>query len=196
MTSRKIPREYDNPIDNVLIDVSEWLNPYFKSLNFTPNMITTLSLLFGIVLNIAYYYNYYYLAGFSLIISYFFDCMDGNYARKYNMQSKIGDIYDHVKDWLVLLIFLILFLTKGTTLKFKLISVIIVVIIVIGSSIHLGCTEKYIRKNKNKTKIKNSDTLALVSWCPDMKYLSKTRYLSTGTLNLFIALIIIAHKYV
>ena len=194
MTSRKIPREYDNPIDNVLIDISERFNPYFKSLNFTPNMITTISLLFGIGLNIAYYHNYYYLAAFLLIISYFFDCMDGNYARKYDMQSKFGDYYDHFKDWLVLLIFLILFLRKNTPQRFKIISIAIVIIVLIGSCIHLGCTEKYIQETKNK--VKNSDTLALITWCPDIKYLSKTRLFSTGTLNVVIALIIIAHKYI
>ena len=53
MPSRKIPREYDNPIDNILVDLSEFLNPYFHRLNFTPNMITTLSL----ILNTFYHYH-------------------------------------------------------------------------------------------------------------------------------------------
>lgn len=29
-------------------------------------------------------------------IGYFFDCMDGNYARTYKMTSDFGDKYDHI----------------------------------------------------------------------------------------------------
>ena len=46
---RKIPAEYDNPIDNIILDNVEKLNPIFKEFNFTPNMITTLSLIVGLI---------------------------------------------------------------------------------------------------------------------------------------------------
>ena len=38
-------------------------------------------------------------------IGYFFDCMDGNYARTYKMTSNFGDKYDHSFSALKVLIF-------------------------------------------------------------------------------------------
>ena len=46
---KKIPNEIDNPIDNVLIHLSDLLCPLFKRTGHTPNMITTYSLIFGLV---------------------------------------------------------------------------------------------------------------------------------------------------
>ena len=46
---RKLDSNYGNPIDNVLVDINEVLNPYYKRLNFTPNMLTTCSLLFTVL---------------------------------------------------------------------------------------------------------------------------------------------------
>ena len=45
----KIDQNYYNIIDNNLIQLSEYLSPTFKKLNFTPNGITTLSLVFGVL---------------------------------------------------------------------------------------------------------------------------------------------------
>jgi len=39
---RKIPRELENPIDNIIINIAEPVCKMFKKLNFTPNGITTL----------------------------------------------------------------------------------------------------------------------------------------------------------
>ena len=40
---RKIPPNLENPIDNYLLDVCEYVSPTFYNYGFTPNMITTLS---------------------------------------------------------------------------------------------------------------------------------------------------------
>jgi len=34
--------------------------------------------------------------------------MDGHYARKYKMTSKFGDLYDHIKDYTILALMLII----------------------------------------------------------------------------------------
>ena len=46
---RKIPREYENPIDNINLDFAEFMCPYFKVLNLTPNDLTTISFIFGLL---------------------------------------------------------------------------------------------------------------------------------------------------
>ena len=193
MTGRKIPRTMDNFFDNILIDIAEKLNPYFKKLNFTPNMITTLSLIFGIVMNASYNKGNYTFAAIAMLISYFFDCMDGNYARKYNMQSKIGDYYDHIKDWLIVLVFAYLYIKKPISTKFKIFGFLTLILILLGTYIHVGCTEKYIKDHKSKTK--NSESLGKIIYCPNKKYLGLSKYLGCGTFNLALILIIVLHKY-
>lgn len=194
MEGRKIPRNIDNPLDNVLIDLVDVLNPYFKQLNFTPNMITTISLVFGIITNMAYFKNYYLVSAAALLVSYFFDCMDGNYARKYDMQSKFGDLYDHYKDWAVIIVLLLLFIRKKVSNTFKIASFISIIIVLLGTYVHVGCTEKYI-KDSNGNAV-NSGSLGQLTSCPDIKYLKLTKYFGTGTFNLLLILIIVSHKYI
>ena len=98
---RKLPPEMEHPIDNLNINIGASLSPYFKNLNFTPNTLTTISLITGLLS--VYYYtqqNYIYSA-ILFYISYMFDCWDGYYARRYQMISKFGDKYDHIKDVVV-----------------------------------------------------------------------------------------------
>lgn len=192
MSNRKIPQNLQNPIDNTLIDIVEQLNPYFKKHKFTPNMITSLSLIFGLISNISYLKNKYYISALSLFISYFFDCMDGNYARKYNMQSKFGDYYDHFKDWFIIIILSYLFIKKNKSYIFKKYTFIILGIILLGTNLHVGCSQKYIKKNKSDILESN---LSCVTYCPDVKYMNITKYFGTGTFNLVLVLIIILHKY-
>ena len=142
----KIDTNYYNPIDQKLIDISDKLSPTFKNLNFTPNGITTLSLIFG-VLSIYVLYkpsnNTYipYLFTILYLISYFFDVMDGHYARKYNMTSNIGDIYDHVKDLLVNIVLVYVLIIKYNLLNHKYI-ILILIIFGILQYIRLGCIDK------------------------------------------------------
>ena len=46
---RKIDSNLENPIDNILIDICDFILPTLKVLNFTPNMLTTISLIFGLL---------------------------------------------------------------------------------------------------------------------------------------------------
>jgi hypothetical protein len=70
--------------------------PFFKKIGFTPNGITTLSLIFGIASAYYLYKGKIYMFALLYTISYFFDVMDGHFARKYKMVSKGGDYYDNV----------------------------------------------------------------------------------------------------
>jgi len=199
MTSRKIPKDCDNPIDNILIDLVEILNPYFKKLNFTPNGITFLSLVFGLITIVCFIKKRFILTGMMLFISYFFDCMDGNYSRKYDMQSEFGDKFDHYKDWLIsgILLCLILF-NKNTSVKFKTISALLILISTSGMLLHTGCTEEYItlrRKNDTNNIAENSMIIKSVTFCPDIKYLKMSRCFGCATYYIIVIIIIISHKF-
>lgn len=196
MTSRKLPEKYENPIDNILINIAEKLNPVFYRLGFNPNGITTLSLITGLLFNYYYYIGNYKMSAFMMSLSYFFDCMDGNFARTYNMQTKFGDYYDHIKDVTVMLVFAaILLLYKDIPTKYKIFGIVVAVIMTFGVMMHVGCTEKYV-KDKKKKGIQESGFLSnFKGTCDKIDRIKYVRYFGCGTFNAFIIAFVLAHKF-
>tara|TARA_B100000524_G_scaffold269206_1_gene147987 strand:- start:2597 stop:3193 length:597 start_codon:yes stop_codon:yes gene_type:complete len=194
MDGRKIPEQLENPIDNFFIEIATILNPYFYTLGFNPNGITTLSLIFGLLTCGFYRYNYYILASILLIVSYFFDIMDGNFARKYDMQSKFGDYYDHIKDITVLFILSILIITNNKIpLYFKLLGLFIGLLFLICTVVHLGCIEKYVMKKKKDSNIQSSQCLLIFSELSKLKNIKILRHFACGTANIYLSLFILLH---
>lgn len=188
MDGRKIPNTMENPIDNILINISNYLNPYLKKLNFTPNIITTISL---VVTLIGIYYIYkgkYKIGSILYFIGYFFDCMDGNYARMYNMVTSFGDLYDHISDTIKYVILLIvIFNLKNIKKKTKLISLSIIIISIFISFVHFGCQQDNYKDNSILDRLK--------VLCPNRRAIHYTRYLGCGTSVLITTLIIYNLRY-
>jgi hypothetical protein len=46
---RKVDDTLENPIDLILVNITSVLNPYYKSLHFTPNILTTFSLIISLL---------------------------------------------------------------------------------------------------------------------------------------------------
>ena len=67
---RKIIREIENPIDNIFIDLAESTAPFYKSLNMTPNQLTTFNLLFGLTASYLFYKEYRCMAVIFYLIAY------------------------------------------------------------------------------------------------------------------------------
>ena len=150
---RKIPPELEHPIDNLNINIGAILSPYFKKLNFTPNTLTTISLITGLLSVYCYTQQNYIYSAILFYISYMFDCFDGYYARRYNMTSKFGDIYDHIANYVV--ISLILWVIYKNYRKFDDWQAYLpfgVIILIFISVVHLGCQEKYYNDDTNKKK--------------------------------------------
>jgi phosphatidylglycerophosphate synthase len=190
---RKLPYNLENPIDNFLVDFADTIDPAFKKAGFTPNGITTLSLITGILMNYLYYHNYYYSSAAMALSSYFFDCMDGNFARKYNMVTDFGDTYDHIKDILVLVVLLLLFFQKKISRVFKMVTILILIILVLFAIYHMACQERFIKKHKNLIVSKYLNNLTQDCKDTTMQY---SRYLGCGTFYLVLVLVIISHQYI
>lgn len=181
---RKIPSKYENPLDDVLISIADQVCPAFKKLGFTPHGITTLSLICGLFALVFILKGYLVLFALFYLLSYFFDCLDGHYARKYNMVTTIGDLYDHIKDIVIAVLALCIMYIRNKHIFSKSVVIAVVLIFVIFSVlgyIHLGCQEKYYQLHDKKTE---SCTLSFgKQLCPGNpeKNLKFTRWFGMGT---------------
>ena len=178
MNGRKINKNYENPIDNLLIKFNNLVNPLYKKLNFTPNTLTFLSL----IVTLMGYYKYYFCN--CKVIGYYFDCADGNYARKYNMVSEFGDLFDHVSDIIKFILLILLIVNLKIKSKTKLYSILVILFFAFLNIVHIGCQEKIYNKE--------SKTLKLTKiFCFKKEHIVYTKYFGSGTLYLIISLILI-----
>ena len=193
---RKILFDYENPFDNFLIELSDITTPYAYNIGMNPNMITTLSNIACIITILLLLNANYYWASFFMLISYYFDCMDGHMARKYNMVSVFGDYYDHISDFVkyVAVLSTLYYINKEKFLK------ILPIIVLLGilMTIHMGCQEVLYDKNESKTlepirvfcPVKNKNDTDSIE-----NILSSTKYFGCGTLNFAIAISIIYYAF-
>lgn len=198
MEGRKINREQENPFDNIFIDIAEWLNiNIFRPLNYTPNLITTMSLVIGLFSAVLFHYKYYITSVIFLTTAYILDCADGNYARRYNMETSFGDYYDHVSDLSKGFFLLIAIIIHPIPLRFKQISILILVIVVSLSLVHLGCQEGIYNPDKHDKYDSLSNLKYLCGTTEDSKkFIKYTRYFGTGTVIVCLSFIILLSKLV
>ena len=194
-SGNKLPHYYDDPVDIFYKKYIDVLNQYFKEAGITPNMITTLSNIFGLLSCYLYYKSQYILASFSYLISYFFDTMDGYFARKYNMGTVFGSYYDSISDFVILLILFILFY-KNNEIKtnIKLIAVGIIGLFVIGCAYQVSCQEKYVKKTNEKHVSEGLAFLDNVK-CTNFENMKYGRFCGTGVTTLVVAIIIGLHTF-
>lgn len=174
-----------NIVDYVFTKIGDKLNPTFYKLGFTPNFITLCSFGFGLLSSFFFYKDYRTIAGMLFILNYFFDCLDGNYARKYKMVSKFGDLLDHITDMIVFTIILFIMYKKNSELFIYLIPIF--AFISFMTIIDIGCREKVINNNSsilNFTKV----------YCVNNTLNSISSYLSCGFMNILIMLIILFYN--
>jgi len=92
------------------------LSPYIHTtLKLSPNNVTTIKLIFSIIFFILCLYNYYnrklsisIMCLISWYITFLCDYLDGTIARRYNLTSEFGYYYDHICDYILLLILILL----------------------------------------------------------------------------------------
>ena len=188
--SKKIPDYLEGKIDILILELVKIINPIFKRFNLSPNHITTLSLVFGLISVYRLKNKQYFYSALYYLVSYFFDCQDGNYARTYNMVTDYGDIYDHLKDFIVFIL-IGYYLIKNVKYKYlRIIYIIILSLMIIGLNLYSGCVEKYM---KNNTDYKNSfiSKITICSSKPknELKYL---KYICSGNVTILLCILIIS----
>ena len=145
----KLPIDQIDPVDKIFYNWCQDLAPICYQLKLTPNIITTISLLFKIIAVYYLYHSNILYFTFFYFIQYLFDCLDGTVARKYKQYSEYGDLYDHSCDFVYALCLLYLIYVKY---KFQN-KYNIVYLLFFGISLYrFTCVSKIV-KNKNQTGI-------------------------------------------
>jgi phosphatidylserine synthase len=83
----KIPEEYENPVDVLVLKLVDKHLDFYKSICMTPNMLTTFSLVAGLYAAYMIYTGDFVIASILYVVAYYFDCADGKFARKFKMIS-------------------------------------------------------------------------------------------------------------
>jgi phosphatidylglycerophosphate synthase len=194
----KLPSIYDDVIDAFYKRYIDIINPYFKKLGFTPNDITTISFIVGLLACYLYYKENYILSGIFIIISYFFDVMDGYYARIYKMQSTFGSYYDITTDLIVNIIIIYLFIFNKKFIKsninIKLVIIVFFILFILITIYHAGCQEYYVKMTNMQYKSVGLSFLDKIS-CKNHSNMLYTKYFGTGFLNLFIGIVLMSHVF-
>ncbi len=198
---RKLPENLENPVDNFILKyIVDPLNPYFKSIGMTPNGLTAISGIFGIISIFCIFKSNYLLAALFFAISYIFDVFDGNFARKYNMVTKFGDWFDHMKDNLIIFgIIFVLFKKKDINFKNKIVALSLYIILAILSFKYLTLQETYYHSNFSVPEEEKSKTLELLKSffgsSGNDSYLNKNlntfKWFGPGTLNTYMVLVLV-----
>jgi phosphatidylglycerophosphate synthase len=185
---RKIPRHINNSLSGLIDDVAFMLNPVFRVLGFTPNILTTFSLGFGMLSIWSLYHDKLIASGVYYWISHLFDCFDGNFARTYGMVTKFGDYYDHIKDWAVVIFIWLLFLFKTyIDIVVKVVSFVVYLILLYTTGKYIGCQEKMYGS-------KSGFLNAYDSWCIGDPYVAfkKWKWFSPETKQFILSTFLIA----
>ena len=153
-------------LDKIIYPKINIFVPYFFKYGFTPNMITTITLVIRlIVIYNLYYKRNYVLIIFIFIISWITDCVDGQLARNYNMKSEFGGIYDVVVDIVTsVIMFIILYFIyfkkkKKPIIIFFVIMCFMLLLGIIKTKCFIKDDEKVLEKKISNIKLDTSNCI-------------------------------------
>ena len=180
----KLPPEMENPMDNFLLKCSARLLPGLKATGHTPNIITTYSFLAGLGAVYALWCGD--LIGYCILIvfSYFCDCVDGQFARRYKMVTEFGDHYDHITDVLVIfLTVVVLCVRRGRERPLEIATGLVVLSAMV--IVCMGCQQRYTMQQNPDRPRETIDQFQC--FCRGENWIYTTRFVGTGTV-LFLTL--------
>lgn len=196
---RKLPSHLENPVDNLYYYYVEKIaDRLYKKKKITPNQITTVGNMFGIIGLYLLYKKLYLSSALFYVLRYFFDCLDGYYARTHNLVTIFGDYYDHYSDLIIFVSYLfVLFLNNPHLFIY---SIVIIAILFIGLCIHLYYQEIYYAHTQEAPTINMIQKFIPSFIKPKNKKdleqkLKYSRFFGCGTITLTITIIIICYYF-
>ena len=163
---RKVDPANDNVIDRNIITFCEYVNPSLYKRGITPNMVTAVGLLTG-ALSLYTLYNRNIVAFVILnLFTYYTDCQDGSLARAYDQCTREGDLFDHIRDGLLitgtLCIVLVMYKPPGD-------EILAILLVFMLCLMQFGCQQKhYLANAKPPPSCTEAETLnVLTCLCPE-----------------------------
>lgn len=199
---RKVPNELNDGLDNLFYEVSDRLSEHLRKIKgMSPNVITTMGMLFGILGLVMLYHNKITYSIIFLWLYYFSDCLDGLYARKYNMETKFGDYYDHFRDLSIGILYVYFVYKKIKSKNLKSMFLFTIILLSILASVYLGCQERVgelYPEYRNVSPVESSPSLSYINkyFCTSdpVKTLRYMKYFSPSTMIIFISITMIFLK--
>ena len=190
---RKIHSSLENPIDDYILHMVDINSQYLKENHdniISPNLLTTIGLIFGLT-SIYFLIKDNYLLSFIFFwLYYYFDCIDGHYARKYDMVTVFGDYYDHIRDISINVMIVYILISKYKD-PYKPYIIILIFLISILLCMFLGCQqlhfdeENFIHEDKQET----------LSMCKNLciykEQIHISKYFGCGTFIFIISMLIL-----
>lgn len=192
----KIHHSLEDPVSNILYYISDKIAPILKYIDHTPNQVTTMR--FSLLLIAVLYcipHKMYRVGATLYMLSYFGDCLDGLYSRKYDMVSNFGDYYDHIADIISMIITMyILYNTVDDSHQWV---IHLIVIMLFLSMLQIGCQERYIDMMNLSSGYTSPSISTSTYMCPksivpdnDVEYLMEyTRLFGVGSVQLIITIV-------
>ena len=140
--------------------LSSRLTPILLKTSITPNQITFLSLIFGLLCASCFCLGSYKLGvigSFFLVISYILDNCDGEVARIKNMSSEFGAKFDDAVDWIVDASFFIALGYGVSQVNEQIFWLWLGIITAFGAFIDYVIDLRYYVKNKEKNNATTTD---------------------------------------
>ena len=192
---RKVPNELNDGIDNLFYEMSDSLSEHLRKIEgMSPNVITTMGMIFGILGLVMLHYNRIAYSIIFLWLYYFSDCLDGLYARKYNMETKFGDYYDHFRDVSIGILYIYFVYKKIKTKHLKWLFLSVIAVLTLLSAVYLGCQERVgelYPEYRIVSPVEASPSLSYINkyFCTSdpVKTLAYMKYFSPSTTILFIS---------
>jgi len=187
----KIPSNLDNPFDSLMMYLGHNSLPMLKYLNFTPNALTLTGGMF-MIFSISFILTYRFThAALFYAIAYWFDCVDGQYARHYGLTSKGGEKLDHFVDAVRnILTCISIYIIKITTFK-KIVFAMFYAFFTLTNAYATNCTQNYYFMNsKTNDKYHMKDQMTFCKHQPGQQ-LKYVRFFGSGTKILFIIIFLL-----
>lgn len=179
----KLPRHLENPIDDILVEISDALAPTLKATGHTPNVLTTYSVACGALALRALWVDNFWAFAVLWIARTFWDDADGHFARKYGMVTRMGDAYDHLNDTLSQVALLVVVYSKYNVPAWVW---VVYVGLLLTSMVQLGSQQQYIAARGKNT----GESLDVLGYIGSEAWLPWVRFLGHGTFQMTIVALV------
>jgi phosphatidylglycerophosphate synthase len=175
-TGHKIHDNLESPFTtSVLLNNCDEVADNFEQVSVHPNSITIFRAMLSLLAIYLVWIKKPKIAALFYFSNYFFDCMDGIVARKFDKCTVLGDTLDHIADVGAFFGIFVVIMIRYPMNKFWL---IMIAVFFGGTLIHLGFVETYTTSCLNLDEPHNflRYCLAASEWFqPNMEYSSGTK---------------------